>query len=515
MDIAFPIAEEFVEVLIAGQNSIHFEHHVDLTARESTAKIVRKRQARSKLDYNVAFLMFDSQSAANFERKLPKTYNFIKENRNSVIMKGHTINGDGTTAQLCALLVGILEEDLPEGRRSREASDYVDRWPFIFKQFSDSGYVTMFSEDDASYASFNYRLKGFKHPPTDHYARPFWIRVHESVYDGFCVGGKATYEIGLNYTMSFYEAYKKELKFSFTSFSYLFHNTINAVQSSDDAILNFLNEFTIQGHMDQTILIIFADHGLRASNFRDSIQGKLEERLPFMSMVLPPSMVKKHPEIYSALKHNSEVLTTHFDTHATLRHILNYPIQSYVTTGQSLFTYINESLRTCQSAAIKDHWCPCLMFSDVKVTDGIVISGVKFALKHMNEDIIGRNEEARKKCSKLVLKSVIRAGIQIPGEAVQTFKETFGNSKCDECGIIKRKEGKAQGPDVKIYEFVFSVEPSHGIFEVTATRNGTEWIIGREISRLNVYANQPNCLHNKYPELRKFCYCKKPSMHLH
>ena len=37
MDIAFPIAEEFFEVLVAGQNSIHFEHHVELKTRESTA----------------------------------------------------------------------------------------------------------------------------------------------------------------------------------------------------------------------------------------------------------------------------------------------------------------------------------------------------------------------------------------------------------------------------------------------------------------------------------------------
>ena len=507
MDISFPITEEFVEVLIAERDFIHSEHHIQVKAKENIIETLEEKRIQSKLDYNVAFLMFDSQSAANFERKLTKTFNFLKNDNNSIIFKGHTINGDGTTAQLCALFVGMLEENLPEARRGHVLSNYVDKWPFIFKRFSDKGYVTMFSEDDAQFASFNYRLKGFQHQPTDHYARPFWIGVEEKVYNGHCVGGKKTFEIGLNYTMNFYEVYRKALKFSFTSFSFLFHNEMNEVQSSDDAIFEFLHEFKRKGYVAETILILFADHGLRTSNFRDSIQGKLEERLPFMSITLPPSMINDHPEIYQALKHNSDVLTTHFDTHATLQHILVYPMQPHVSTGQSLFTYINQSLRTCASAGVKDHWCPCLEFSNVKVTDENVIEGVKFVLKYINDEIIGKNKEAKRKCSVLRLKLIKRARIQLPGEAVRTFEKTFETSKCDECGVVKSEKSEVN-PVTKVYELVFSVEPSHGIYETTVTKHGIKWMIGRDISRLNLYHDQPKCIQEKYPELRKFCYCK-------
>ena len=508
VDISFPVTEEFVEVIIADRHSIQLEHHIQLKTKDTILDNAKKKRGKSKLGYNVAFIMFDSQSAANFERKMTKTFKFLSEDENSIVFKGHTINGDGTTAQLCALFVGNLEEDLPEARKGREFSNHVDRWPFIFRNFSDKGYVTMFSEDDASFASFNYRLKGFRRQPTDHYSRPYWISVQDSIYDSYCVGGKKSYEIGLNYTMNFYDLYRKVLKFSFTSFSLLFHNNMNKVQSSDNDIMKFLQEFKRKGHMAETILILFADHGLRASDFRDSIQGKLEERLPFMSVTLPPSMVKDQPEIYQALKHNSNVLTTHFDMHATLKHIINYPVVPLDTVGQSLFTFINQSIRTCESAGIKDHWCPCLTFSSVNINGKSVVYGVKSVLKHINEVIIGKNKEASLKCSTLTLKLIKRAGVQLPGEAVQTFDGTFQNSKCDECGVATSTKKPLKGTNIKIYEFVFSVEPSNGLFEATVTRNGTKWIIGETISRLNLYNDQAKCLHDKYPELRQFCYCK-------
>ena len=55
---------------------------------------------------------------------------------------------------------------------------------------------------------------------------------------------------------------------------------------------------------DNTILIIFGDHGQRAGPFRSSMQGKLEERLPFYSITTPQSFRRKHKELLENLKHN-------------------------------------------------------------------------------------------------------------------------------------------------------------------------------------------------------------------
>ncbi|XP_065066782.1 uncharacterized protein LOC135692547 [Rhopilema esculentum] len=500
------VEEEFIEMVIATEKAVIIEHYADIKPL-SAKKSMSNNAAGRGLKYSVAFLLFDSQSAANVARKLQKTLAFIRDKENAVILKGHTINGDGTTAQLCAMFTGAMEEDLPEARRGEPGSSTVDSWPFLFKNFSAQNYVTMYSEDDSDVATFNYRLKGFKRQPTDHYSRPFWSRAARSFHSGFCIGGKTTFQVGLNYTMSFHDAYKENLRFSLTIFSNLFHNDMNAVENADEDILNFLKRFEQRGHLDNTILFVGADHGPRVGSFRETLQGKLEERLPFMALLLPPKLVKQHKEFMDALKHNSNLLTTHFDIHATLCQILSHPQKFQSKSGQSLFTRIDASKRTCKSSGIQDHWCPCLQYSDVNITNPKVIEAAKAVVVHINDKIIGVHLEAMEKCQTLELSSVKRAALKQPQEAVQVFVRTSKNSKCDECGIVTG--GKANANiDSAEYEVVFSVQPSKALFEAKVARNGSDWIVDKNISRLNLYGNQPHCVQDKYPYLRKFCYCK-------
>ena len=92
------------------------------------------------------------------------------------MFSGETIVGDGTTAQLAAILTGIAESKQPEARRDMgSAARPVDNWRWIFRDYKQKGYATMFSEDSPQHAVFNYRLTGFSDPPTDHYSRPFWM----------------------------------------------------------------------------------------------------------------------------------------------------------------------------------------------------------------------------------------------------------------------------------------------------------------------------------------------------
>ena len=80
--------------------------------------------------------------------------------------------GDGTTAQLSAMLTGIEEARQPEARRRIRSSHTVDNWRWIFKDFKYHGYATMFSEDSPLLASFNYRLHGFKAVSYTHLTLP-------------------------------------------------------------------------------------------------------------------------------------------------------------------------------------------------------------------------------------------------------------------------------------------------------------------------------------------------------
>lgn len=62
----------------------------------------------------------------------------------------------------------------------------------------------------------------------------------------------------------------------------------------------------------------------RFAEIRNTEQGKLEERLPWFSLTLPPWMSQTHPRAVANLRLNSHRLTTPFDIHATLSSILHF-----------------------------------------------------------------------------------------------------------------------------------------------------------------------------------------------
>ena len=108
-------------------------------------------------------------------------------------------------------------------------------------------------------------------------------------------------------------------------------------------------------------------HFFRFTKVRDSLQGKLEERLPFISLIFPSSFQSKYNEAFSKLKANVDRLTTPLDIHSTLMDILHlnkspmslsHPKNGTHRLAQSLFTSIS-SKRTCQvliNIWLPQHW---------------------------------------------------------------------------------------------------------------------------------------------------------------
>ena len=205
----------------------------------------------------------------------------------------------------------------------------------------------MFSEDTARFAAFNYRLKGFKNPPTDHYARPFWLEARKQGWE-LCSNSRASHKVSLEYLLSFFRAYQRKRKFTSVSHDAVSHDDPNTLGYADDDEKNFLKSMKREPFLNNTFLVVFADPRPRFSHIRKTIQGKLEERFPFLSIIVPKWFSAKYPELYSNLVHNSHILTTPFNVYATLRQILSYPeYPSGIITGQSLFTKIDGGNRTC------------------------------------------------------------------------------------------------------------------------------------------------------------------------
>ena len=423
-------------------------------------------------------------------------------------MKGHTINGDGTTPQLCTMLVGKQEHELPEARRGYPNSKPLDRWNFIFKDFRERGYVTLFSEDEAWVNAFHYRLHGFKDPPADKYARPWWIAVARYIWENSRGSVSCAFELGLAYLKDFLKEYKDTPTFSYTISSALTHSEPARIGLVDSDIKAFFRSLKETGYLNNSIVMFHGDHGNRLSPFRTSIQGKLEERLPFVSITVPPWFKTAYPSFYRNLGANSKVLTTYYDIYATFKNILGGLDEkpSSHKYGSTLFSDIAKLNRTCAQAGIDEHWCPCLTYKSVDVLDSIVQIVAGKMVDSIN-DRLSKYNSSKEMCSRLRVDRVLRASKRLPNSKVQQYEKTLRSSLCDNCDVMLNSNYTAA--DVK-YEVVFKVLPSKAVFEASGEFNkDTKRItLNDNVSRLNVYGNEPECIARELPYLRPFCFCK-------
>lgn len=149
--------------------------------------------------------------------------------------------------------------------------------------------------------------------------------------------------------------------------------------------------------LKESFVFVFSDHGHRFDPIRQSVIGRIEERMPFFSLHVPDSLFKEDPLLREVLASNSQVeekrgrriklqrLTSFWDLYATLREILHQGdrwrdlggeqplkrLRTYSKRGLSLLHRLPEK-RTCDEAGIPEDFCVCqrenlLNTSDPKV----------------------------------------------------------------------------------------------------------------------------------------------------
>lgn len=307
---------------------------------------------------------FDSLSRNAFIRKLPKSYDYLTKVLEADVLKGYNIIGDGTPQALIPILTGFTELELPETRKRKFSSTFVNSYPMIWNKYQKAGYVTSFNEDQPRIGTFSYRLNGFDAQPTDHYMRTFYQAIEGSLasYKRLCVGSRPKHQVMLDYTRDFLEKYNStNPSFVFSFHAELSHDSINLVGVADDDIRDWLKGLKKSGLLNNTILIVMSDHGNRFAEIRNTLQGKLEERLPFFSFVFPDWFKHRYPVQYRNFQANVDRLATPFDVHETLEDILHLqlhgiPKKSEVSRAISLFSRIPEH-RSCADAFIEPVSC--------------------------------------------------------------------------------------------------------------------------------------------------------------
>ncbi|VDO98919.1 unnamed protein product [Soboliphyme baturini] len=169
------------------------------------------------------------------------------------------------------------------------------------------------------------------------------------------------------------------------------------------------------------MLIFMSDHGHRFAELRATEQGKLEERLPFFSIYLPPWFGKRYPEAMRNLRLNARRLTTPFDIHETLTSVLRFRTPKKGNLSERAISLFDEVPleRTCSDAGIEPHWCACLSWQTLPTT----VSEVKYIANAIVAALNKVTASERQLCSKLRLRSIVKAFLLSANDAVIKYKQ--------------------------------------------------------------------------------------------
>ncbi|EDW81497.2 uncharacterized protein Dwil_GK12100 [Drosophila willistoni] len=450
---------------------------------------------------SVIMFGIDSLSRINIRRTMPKTYNYLTGS-GWYEMQGYNKIGDNTFPNLMAILTGYTPKTAKELICDWDKDGCLDRIPFIWHYMKNASYLTAMGEDESGMATFNYCKPGFVQQPTDYYARPQHKAFEHFLDKWKCAECEMTYCIGRRITSSYIYDFGRDFVnryvderpifglFWSNSFS---HNDYRMTSKMDDYILQYMLDFETDGVFEQSIMIFLSDHGSRYGKILGFESGFLEERLPAMFIYLPPWFRAHYPEFTKALQLNQNRLTSNFDLHNTLKHIIELggtpdgpalPRSNDCPKCHSLF-YTHDPERTCDDAGIPEHFCTCVPYKRLKGKWASRIAPK--VIDRINEYLERRN--LSEICSTLTLSYIHRTEIKI--ELEENFHDEMSTK------------------DVAIYRTKFKVRPNGADFYATVTFNNVTENVDVDvetISRTTSYERDATCVSDKMAKL--YCICK-------
>lgn len=487
------IKHEFIRVECKDTKKVIYKDFHSFVIKGNPKKAIEKASKTDK--YNVLILGIDAVSRLNFHRTMPKTLKFLLDS-GAVEFKGYNKVGDNTYPNLIPVLTGLSENELAESCYTGQKPRF-DKCHFIWDDYSDAGFYTAFAEDAAPISLFNYMKRGFIEKPTDYYWRTFAklagkeIGHDKRLNANLCLGPRKYVDVLLSYAKKFTAAMLDSPSFGFFWQTSTTHDFLNFPMLCDDSYENLLETLTVDGLLDNTVVVVMSDHGIRWGAIRSTQQGRMEERLPFLYFLFPENFKESHQLAVYNMKTNTRKLTTPFDLHETLISLLNTDEitdenlhqttieKKYLKSrGISLFLPIHEN-RTCESASIDPHWCTCHQTRKLNVASPLSFNVSGVVVDHMNSLLSNLQQCAKLKVNKILDFSVEETSLEVLSE-------------------VK--------PSVLDYTIVLETLPGNGMFEATVTNSTIFGLkVTGAVSRINLYGNQSLCIDEFH--LKLYCYC--------
>ena len=435
----------------------------------------RKENPNITETLSVLLLGVDSTSRLNSHRFLVKTRQALLQNFVSVEMLGQNIVGGDTFNNLVPMLAGKSKNELKkDGKFSNTPMDNFD---FIWKDYEKNGFRTLFAEDSAWIALFDYLKPGFRTFPTHFFNRP-WSVAWESV-KGKCKHGWSEPAAILEYLTKFVSVYKAKPYFAFTFLTTLTHDEQEYAAELDEIVSKFFVLAYKGNAFNNTIVFFFGDHGMRYGAARSTDIGTYEAQSPMMFIIVPKWFSEKYKTIMRNLRKNARKLTTMYDVHETLLNILNFNgrVIEYNSTrrGESLFSDVSDT-RNCSDVGSSDSMCTCSQYTKVQ-NQSEILATQNLSLKIVSEiNALLKNHKTL--CAQLSLYKTVSIYRAVSLKKLLSYKITI------------------------------QTLPGKGLFEAPVFHDllRDEYRVG-QILRVNRYGDQSKCIDDYI--LRNYCFCKE------
>ena len=133
-----------------------------------------KETPEDERPYSVFMFGFDSASRSHTYRSIPKSLDVMKK-MGFVDLKGYHSIAPSTLTNMMGFLMGLTRPEV-RGNCARDWETPFDDCPFVWKDFSDMNYVTLYLEDGNQ--TFNWGgQSGFMEAPTDYYLHHMFLAL--------------------------------------------------------------------------------------------------------------------------------------------------------------------------------------------------------------------------------------------------------------------------------------------------------------------------------------------------
>lgn len=450
-------------------------------------KLTFKRNSHSKSP-NVLMLGCGSMSRMNFLRTMKSTAKFLRT-RGSIQLLAYNKLGDNSYSNLFPLFVGKSWKDVKNNCfKDGENNFDIKKCSFIWDKFSEVGFYTALAADTPA-GLFGEYERMLPKIPTDFYLQPFIYETRflfeDRTYDYHaCLRNRYFYKILLNFVKIVIHNVSRKKLFGIFWEQSVSHEHPTLSSTMDKGYYDLLKYLEDIHYLENTVVILFSDHGPRFGDSVGTRQAYIEARLPLLEVLLPVDFRRRYPLAVKNFERNTQRLTTAFDVFETIRDLIDIN-----TTGMtnkqirmrterlksmthaksiSLFLPIPTN-RTCESLDISERYCVCEKGQKISVELKARRFVAKVLITQVNQLL-----SIFPQCAELQLKRILH----VHGEEINTHSRKF--------------------------TVVIATEPGSGVLAGTLIRNFTDWRVSGTIGRLNIYRHQ-SCIQDEI--VKMFCFC--------